>query len=166
MIRPAKMSDVDKILATTKACAKHMSSKGIFQWNEHYPSRAAFENDVLRKELYVVPKDNAIIAGVAITTHIDQEYIPVRWLSETGANLYIHRLFVHPEFQGKGIAQQLMDFAETFARKNSFISVRLDTFSKNKRNQRFYETRGYQKLEDIFLPKQSEHPFHCYELVF
>ncbi|MGM0391936.1 MAG: GNAT family N-acetyltransferase, partial [Bacteroidota bacterium] len=29
----------------------------------------------------------------------------------------------------------------------------------------FYESRGYQKLGDIYFPKQSEHPFHCYELI-
>ncbi len=166
MIRPAKMSDVEKILVTTKACARHMMNMGIFQWNEYYPSKAAFENDVLRKELYVIPEDTAIIAGVVVSTNMDEEYIPIQWLSETGANIYIHRLFVHPEFQGKGIAQQLMDFAEAFAQENGFVSVRLDTFSQNQRNQKFYETRGYQKLGDIFFPKQSEHPFHCYELVF
>jgi len=58
-----------------------------------------------------------------------------------------------------------MDFAETFARENMFDSIRLDTFSQNKRNQQFYERRGYQRLADIFFPNQSEHPFHCYELV-
>lgn len=166
MIRPAKMSDVEKILNTTRACARHMCTLGIFQWNEHYPSRAAFENDIQRNELYVIEKDNSIIAGIVVSTYMDEVYIPIQWLTETGSNLYIHRLFVHPEFQGNGIARGLMDFAEAFAQKNAFISVRLDTFSQNRRNQKFYENRGYQRLGDIFLPKQSEHPFHCYELLF
>ncbi len=165
MIRPAKMSDVEKILSTTKACAAHMSTMGIFQWNEHYPSKAAFEKDIHHKELYVIPKDSNIVGGVVVSTHMDEEYLPITWLTETGNNVYIHRLFVHPDFQGKGYAKGLMDFAEATARKNGFISIRLDTFSKNKRNQKFYETRGYQKLGDIFFPRQSEHPFHCYELV-
>jgi ribosomal protein S18 acetylase RimI-like enzyme len=72
---------------------------------------------------------------------------------------------VHPEHQGKGFAKALMDFGENFARENNALSVRLDTFSQNKRNQKFYEQRGYAKLEDIFYLKQSKHPFHCYELV-
>lgn len=58
-----------------------------------------------------------------------------------------------------------MDFAEEFAANSDFISIRLDTLSLNKRNQHFYEARGYQKLGDIYFPKQSEAPFHCYELV-
>jgi ribosomal protein S18 acetylase RimI-like enzyme len=74
-------------------------------------------------------------------------------------------LAVSPAFQKKGYARKLMDFAESFAKQNAAVSVRLDTFSQNKRNQRFYENRGYQRLGNIYFPKQSQHPFYCYELV-
>ena len=97
---------------------------------------------------------------------MDEEYIPVDWLTTNENNIYIHRLAIHPKHQGKGYAQKMMDFAENHAKKHNFVSVRLDTFSQNKRNQKFYETRGYHRLGDIYFPKQSEHPFHCYEMVF
>ena len=96
---------------------------------------------------------------------LDEEYIPVKWLTPNKNNIYIHRLAIHPNLQGKGYAQQLMDFAEQFAIENNYSSIRLDTFSQNKRNQKFYELRGYKRLGDIYFPKQSEFPFHCYELV-
>ena len=35
-----------------------------------------------------------------------------------------------------------MDFAEDYAKSNNYESVRLDTFSKNKRNNIFYENIG------------------------
>ena len=79
--------------------------------------------------------------------------------------MYIHRLAVHPQEQKKGYAKVLMDFAEDYARKGGFISVRLDTFSKNVRNNKFYQARGYRAVGDIYFPKQSEFPFHCYELI-
>jgi ribosomal protein S18 acetylase RimI-like enzyme len=60
----------------------------------------------------------------------------------------------------------MMDYAEDYSKKNNYTSARLDTFSQNKRNQKIYESRGYQKLGNIYFPKQSEHPFYCYELVF
>jgi ribosomal protein S18 acetylase RimI-like enzyme len=59
-----------------------------------------------------------------------------------------------------------MDYAEAFAKAKKAPSVRLDTFSQNHQNQRFYEARGYQRLGSIYFPKQSEHPFYCYELVW
>jgi len=165
MIRRAKISEISNIMAITKECAAFMIAKGIFQWNEHYPSKKAFLKDIEREELYVLLQDNILIGTIVISTYMDKEYIPIKWLTRNEKNIYIHRLSVHPDFQSKGYAQQLMDFAEEHARQNGFVSVRLDTFSQNQRNQSFYETRGYQKLGDIFFPKQSEYPFHCYELV-
>jgi len=165
MIRPAKISEITHILSITKACAKAMENVGIFQWNEYYPSFEAFQEDAERNELYVLVIDGQITGSITISTKMDDEYIPIGWLTKNEKNIYIHRLCVHPDHQGKGYAQQLMDYAERFAKENDFDSVRLDTFSQNKRNQKFYETRGYKKLGDIFFPKQSEHPFHCYELV-
>lgn len=165
MIRRAKISEIPDILTITQACAKKMKENGIFQWNEHYPSKEAFQKDIDRGELFVVEEKNTVQGTIVISTLMDEEYKPIQWLTPNGNSVYIHRLAVHPNLQGKGLAQQMMDFAENHAREHRFVSVRLDTFSQNKRNQRFYEQRGYQKLGDIYFPKQSMHPFHCYELV-
>ncbi|SHG85343.1 GNAT family N-acetyltransferase [Winogradskyella jejuensis] len=165
MIRKGKLTDITAIIEMTKSCAKHMISKGIYQWNEHYPNKGAFVKDVKREELYVLEFNNEIIGSIVISNLMDEEYIPIKWLTKNDKNLYIHRLAIHPKCQGKGYAQKLMDFAERFAIENNYTSIRLDTFSQNKRNQKFYELRGYRRLGDIFFPKQSEYPFHCYELV-
>ncbi len=165
MIRLANISEINDILTITRACAAFMIEKGIFQWNEHYPSKQAFVNDIEREELFVLEIEENIVGTIVISTFMDEEYIPIEWLTKNKNNIYIHRLSVHPQHQGKGYAQELMYFAENYAKEKGFISVRLDTFSQNKHNQKFYEIRGYKKLGDIFFPKQSEHPFHCYELV-
>lgn len=165
MIRRGTHKDLRQLMALTRACAKFMISQGIHQWNEHYPSVTAFEKDLNRKELYVFELEKTVIGCIVISTLKDDEYLPISWLSETEHNIYIHRLAILPEFQGHGYAQQLMDFAEDYAKSKGFESVRLDTFSQNKRNHRFYEKRGYQRLGNIFFPKQSTDPFHCYELI-
>lgn len=165
MVRSAKLSEIPQILNITKACAAAMIKNGIYQWNEDYPNKEAFELDIERGELYVLEEDGRIIGTIVLSTLMDEEYVPIEWLTTSDNNIYIHRVSVHPDLQGKGYAQKLMAFAENFARENKFASVRLDTFSQNKRNQKFYETRGFERLGDIFFPKQSEHPFHCYELV-
>lgn len=165
MIRKGTITDIEAIIDLTKSCAKHMISKGIFQWNEHYPSKEAFINDVNHNQLYVLELGNQIAGTVVISTLMDEEYVPIQWLTKNKNNLYIHRLAIHPKHQGKGYAQQLMDFTEKYAIDNNYTSIRLDTFSQNKRNQKFYELRSYKRLDDIYFPKQSEYPFHCYELV-
>ncbi|MEZ4809738.1 MAG: GNAT family N-acetyltransferase [Allomuricauda sp.] len=165
MIRHAKISEIKDILTITKACAAKMEQNGIHQWNDHYPNEETFVKDVERGELYVKEYKGKIIGAIVVSVVMDEEYVPVEWLTPNGNSSYIHRLCVSPHCQGMGFAQQLMDFAEAHSRDRGFVSVRLDTFSQNSRNQRFYEQRGYQKLGDIYFPKQSSHPFHCYELV-
>ncbi len=165
-IRLANSLDIDIVLQITKACNLFMRSKGIYQWTEKYPSYEVFEKDLERNELYVLENKERIIGCIVISTVIDEVYKPVKWLTTNKHNIYIHRIAIHPEEQRKGYAQKLMDFAEGHAYKKGAVSVRLDTFSQNTRNQKFYEIRGYQRLESIAFPAQREHPFYCYEKVF
>lgn len=165
MIRKANTSDLDTIKTLTEACAKAMQEKGIFQWNEFYPSRERLLLDVEREELFVLEEQEGILGIVVVTPVMDEEYLPVDWLTQGDNNIYIHRLATHPSVWGKGYGQKLMDYAENFAAEKQYQSVRLDTFSQNKRNQKFYESRGYKRLGNIFFPKQSEHPFFCYEKI-
>ena len=165
MIRHAKPSEIEKILTLTQACANDMIVRGIYQWDEDYPSREAFLNDVKRGELFILLKENVIIGCIVISTYKDSEYDAIDWLTEDGNNYYIHRLAIHPQFQHKGHAKTLMDFAEALVQKNGGISVRLDTFSQNTRNQKFYKARGYQPTGTVYFPRQSDHAFYCYELI-
>lgn len=164
MIRRAKILEIPEILGVTRACAADMISHGIHQWNANYPSEKIFKKDIALGRLYVLIKNGRLIGLIALCQDMDPEYKKVKWLTPDGNNLYVHRLAVHPDHQGCGHARALMDFAENEAREKGYVSIRLDTFSKNLRNQKFYEARGYQRLEDIYLPDQSPYPFHCYEL--
>lgn len=157
--------DIKPLLEVTRACAKHMISRGIYQWNETYPNIDVFTNDVDLGQLYILRKDRLILGSIVVSEIMDEEYYDIEWLTRNDKNIYIHRLAVHPNYQGQGFAQNLMKFAEDFARKNQFNSVRLDTFSQNTRNNIFYQKRGYKRLGDVYFPKQSNHPFHCYELI-
>ncbi|GGW57810.1 ribosomal protein S18 acetylase RimI-like enzyme [Winogradskyella epiphytica] len=165
MIRKAEEKDIEIILSITQACAKSMVDNKIYQWNETYPNRAAFQNDINRHELFVLENNKTIQGCIVISTFMDSEYESIDWLTKNDRNIYIHRLAIHPKHQGKGYAQKLMDFAEQFAIENNYTSIRLDTFSQNKRNQKFYELRGYNRLGEIYFPNQSKYPFYCYELV-
>jgi ribosomal protein S18 acetylase RimI-like enzyme len=165
MIRRGVHEDLIPILDITKNCAVKMDAMGIYQWNENYPNRNAFIDDIENNELLVFTKGALLVGCIALCTKMDDVYKDVKWLTKDVKSLYVHRLAVDPQFQKKGIGKKLMDYAEDFAKKNNFISIRLDTFSKNKNNMRFYERRGYKRLEEVFFPEQSKFPFYCYELI-
>lgn len=166
MIRRAKLQEIPEILFMAQACAEHMAARGIYQWNDSYPGREVFEGDFAREELFILEDAGQTIGCIVASTYQDLEYRSVAWLTPDTDNIYVHRLAVRPDLQGKGYARQLMGFVEDFARVEGAPSIRLDTFSRNIRNQKFYEKRGYQRLGDIYFPKQSTFPFYCYELVF
>ena len=71
---------------------------------------------------------------------------------------YIQLLAVFPEFQNRGLGEQIMKFAEDkiFQRsKNVFLSVS----DFNQRAKKFYERLGYKKvgeLEDFLVAGQNE----------
>ena len=163
MIRPAVKTDLCKIIQITQACAKHLCEMGIFQWNENYPSLEAFEKDLSNEELFVLEIEGDIIGAIVISTRKDDVYEPIDWLTDDSTNGYLHRLCVHPKHQGKGHARDLLDFAETHLKELGAVSIRLDTFSKNLRNNKLYEARGYRRLGDVYFELKSAFPFHCYE---
>jgi ribosomal protein S18 acetylase RimI-like enzyme len=142
-----------------------MEDQGIFQWTLDYPSEAHFRQDIERNELFCLWNPRGIVGCIVISNQMDEEYKAVTWLTPNINNYYIHRLAVHPKFQRRGYAQQLMAFAENRARQQKMASIRLDTFSLNKRNQNFYMQRGYKRLGTVYFLSQSKHPFYCYELV-
>ena len=164
-IELAEINDLNDIMKMIHDCANDLIGKNIFQWNEKYPSRDIFLSDIEKKNLFILKNNSGIIGCIALSHEKDIEYTDVKWLTKDDKNLYLHRLAVDPKFQKKGIGKLLMDFAEDYARNNKFISVRLDTFSKNERNNRFYKSRKYTKLDDVYFPNQSEFPFHCYEKI-
>ena len=81
MIRKATSADIDTIIVITKACAAHMIGKNIYQWNEDYPNKKAFIEDVKRNELYVLEIENNINGCLTISTLMDKEYRPISWLT-------------------------------------------------------------------------------------
>jgi len=165
VIKNASRTDLDKLYAITKSCARDMIAKGIFQWDEKYPSIDILQKDIELEQIWKIGEENTILGIIVLTEIEDEEYKKVKWLTKNGKSLYVHRLAVNPKFQGLGYAQKLMNFTEKFAKENNYSSIRLDTFSKNKRNQNFYEKRNYRKLEKIYFLNQSEHPFYCYEKI-
>lgn len=165
MIRRAVETDLPTLLEITDACAADMKKRGIFQWNETYPNTAIFRKDLEEEALYVFVFENAVIGCIMFSEEKDALYNQIQWLTPDEKNLYVHRLAVHPHYQKQGVGRKLMDFAEDYAKKKQYLSVRLDTFSKNPRNLRFYTARGYTKLGDVYFVKQSKDPFHCFEKV-
>ena len=165
MIRLGRTEDITHIIALTKSCGRFLRENGIDQWDENYPSIEIIEQDILKQQLFCYIEKDELKGIVVLNENQDPEYEQINWLTDSNSkNLIVHRLAVDPKNQGRGIARKLMDYAEDYGKKNQYNSIRLDTFSRNLRNQRFYSNRNYHKIGEVYLSYRCDYPYYCYEL--
>jgi ribosomal protein S18 acetylase RimI-like enzyme len=161
-ISKGQMQDLSDILEIISKCIKHMESQGIYQWNEFYPSSDLIENDIKREDCYVLKANEKCIAYVAINEEQSPEYSQINWVTDGEKVLVIHRLSVHPESQGNGIAKKILKFIEEFATENHYSGIRLDAYSGNAKALTLYENFGYKKAGQFYFPHRNL-PFYGYE---
>lgn len=160
VIRKGREEDIPAILSIIKAAVSDMEAAGLYQWDEQYPNEAIVTLDIDAGTLYIYEDGAVPKAIITLNEFQDEEYDHIPWLCPTGANLVIHRLCVDPRHKGRGIATQLVKFAENHALEKGYGSIRLDTFSQNRRSQELYERMGYIRLGSVTFRKGE---FYCFE---
>jgi len=160
----ATKDDRGDIMELIKCCILEMESRGIYQWNEHYPTLDIISGDVENGSMYVIKEENSIWGIIAINEEQSPEYYNLSWGCNEGKALVVHRLAVQPKKQRNGIAKELMDFAENYAKEKEYTSIRLDAYCGNPGALRLYKQRGYIRVGQVYFPMRDL-PFNCYEKV-
>lgn len=154
-IRKAQAEDTGEIMELISKCVQVMQAGGSDQWDENYPNLEVISQDIERGTLYTYI-DNDAIAGIIVLDEQPHElYREIKWSQEQGRHLIMHRLAVHPEVQGKGIARKLIAFSEEYARSQGYSSIRMDTYSKNTRVLALYPSLGYERRGEVFFPNRT-----------
>ena len=165
IISQASVNDLPDIMTMIKACIKNMNENGITQWNEQYPPRKIFLQDIENKSLFKFAINSNLVGIIVLSPVQDEEYEDIAWNDQNGKYLVVHRMAVHPNWQRRGIASKLLDFAEKFAKEQRYTSIRIDTFSKNPRTLSLFSKRNFErKAGEIHFPENIE-PYYCYELL-
>ena len=141
--RQGTMSDLKNICSLIAVAIEAMEKQGIHQWDEIYPTREDFANDITNGTLYTVTEGNRLIAIYTISTECDPEYSRVEWKCNDETTCIIHRLCVSPEAQNRGIGKIVLNHIENQLQNIGFQSVRLDVFSENPYAISMYEKSGY-----------------------
>jgi GNAT superfamily N-acetyltransferase len=152
-INQLQIRDLDTIIKIKDACVMALRKAGIDQWDDIYPDRPTFQEDLISKQLYGYEFDGTIVATITINEFQDKEYEDVNWIWRSKNIGVIHRLMVHPEHWRKGIANKLVAFAENFFSSYSYTAIRLDAFLKNPASLSLYESLGYRFAGEITFPK-------------
>lgn len=143
--RQAKTADLDGIAALAGQAAVRMVSQGIDQWDELYPLREDFEQDIHGGGLTVGMLDDEIVVIYTINGEYEPEYESAKWKEPDKPFCILHRLCVNPLFQNQGIARQTMEHIEREAAAKGIQAIRLDVFSQNPYALRLYRNRGFEE---------------------
>ena len=161
-MRHAKNEDLDKIMKIIHETVKEMNENGNFQWDESYPNREVFINDIKEGTLYAAVNDRDEVIGISVANFDSfEEYDNLEWKSQK-SDYVIHRLAVDNVYRNEGVAAFLMENIEKEIIKKGKCYMRTDTNSKNIKAQRFFEKVGYKFVGEIKVPRLKD-TFFCYE---
>ena len=64
----------------------------------------------------------------------------------------LQKMYVHPEFRGKGTALRLLNTLVGWADSRRIREIYLGTFSRNGAARRFYEKHGFRRISNDSIP--------------
>lgn len=153
MIRLANINDLDKIMEIRNEASALLKYHGINQWQDGYPNKNTFLNDINNKTLFV-SVDEEVNGICSLSYLIDPSYNKIyggKWLTNNSKYLVIHRLAVSKKMVNKGVATELIKFAINYANTNNLKSIRVDTHRDNKRMIYLLNKLGFKECGKIFL---------------
>lgn len=159
MIRQLNIKHLNDVMCIIENVLVDMNKKNIYQWDEIYPDRDIIEKDIRNNAAFGYFENGRLFGYIALNDSFSPEYNTLNW-KMSGKALIIHRLSVDPKKQGEGIAKKCIRFAEEYAEKHQFNSIRLDAFSHNPAALNLYDKSGYERIGTVNFRKGS---FICYE---
>ena len=139
MIREASVDDVDEIVHVINESNYHAYRSIIPDEYFKHPivSRDEILEDMRRMKFYVYEVEGRIVGVAALHPKPDEKVGIIRWV------------YVHPEYQRKGIGTALIKHIENTALSLNLEKLRLVTHGKAYWAIRFYEKLGYRAVSYI-----------------
>jgi GNAT superfamily N-acetyltransferase len=162
-LKKASAEQLDEITEVYLRSKKDLDDKGLLQWDDNYPGREYFEEQIVYGDLYCLYSDDGLLGAVTLNTWQSPEWGDIPW--EYNGELVVHALFLDPAKQGRGLGTRFLEKCEEFAAEHGYRSIRLDAYARNEGANSLYEKMGYAYRGSVhFLSKPEGHrEYRCYE---
>lgn len=144
--RIATPDDIEEICSIVHTAVDVMERHNIFQWDDLYPAKEDFQEDIGLNQLYVGLVDGQIAVMYTLNQKSEKEYENGKWKYKDEPFYIVHRLCVNPTFQNKGIAKSTLLYIERQLTEMGIHVIRLDVFSNNPFALRLYNSLGYSEV--------------------
>lgn len=126
----AKADEYIFVYNNIKKCADEMAKQGLEHWIPYY-SKEKIEEDIKKNKVYLVKVEEKIVGSFILT------------LDKEKKTIYLGKLAIIPEYEGKGIGSKCLRFIEQYVKENDINLIELDVYEKSTNAIKFYEKNGY-----------------------
>ena len=137
---------------------KYLKENDINQWQNNYPNPDIINLDISKNESYVILKDDVIVGTFALSLKDDKSYALIyegEWINR-GKHSTIHRVAIHKDYKGNGLASEIIKIATKISLNNFVDSIRVDTHKDNLSMQRLLEKNDFKYCGIIYLEDNSK----------
>lgn len=151
IITKACIDNIDDIISIIDQAKTYLKSNNINQWQDGYPNKETFINDINNDCLYLVKEDNTVLSVFALTNY-DGNYDVIydgKWHSDK-AYVAVHRIAIDDKFKGRGVAKYIFDYV-----KDNYSYIRVDTHKDNLSMQKCLLKNGFKYCGIIYLSRDN-----------
>lgn len=113
-----------------------------------YMIKMMYNTDVLTSQI----KGEEIIYWLAASEKVVQGFMAFEPQHPTQSQVKIHKLYILPTAQGKGIGRKLIKKLVSFGHANQFENITLNVNKNNHPATNFYKRQGFKKIKEEVIP--------------
>lgn len=155
----ATAADAEAVHALLAAAGRYLATQGYHNWQPPYPLERV-RADIATREVYLVRDGVVPVASFMLGREPVRPYDHAFW--EDRPALYLNRIAVAPDAQGRGVGAWCLRVVAARARELGVRAVRCDVLAANTRLRRLYERHGYAARGER---EHSGWRFTCYEML-
>lgn len=137
--RLAQTSDLPGLTELLADAQRQMQQAGITQWNPRYPNPETLQADIDQQLLWLYGRQQ----HAAIT------------LTLADNTLQLHRLMVHSECRGRGLATQILQDLIAVAASRDLTGLQITTNHTNRPMMHLLEKADFQLTREFLVPDRT-----------
>jgi GNAT superfamily N-acetyltransferase len=151
--RLATLEEFPDILDIINQAKARRKADGSNQWQDGYPNIETIESDYYKKAGYVLVNEiNELVGYSAVLLNDEPAYLNIegQWLSNNEF-IVIHRVAIHDNFLGKGLAKMIFRKIEELAISKNVYSIKVDTNFDNLAMLHIFNKLDYQYCGQVYF---------------
>jgi len=156
-IKKATIKDLDNTWGIIKICSDWLVEQGMNHWESYY-SKKLIAKKIKTQQVFLAYVDKKPIATITLDKNPVSYYEEkdLQKFADPGAKAYyMMALAVIPGYQKRGIAGQLIKFAEKKALKEGIKYTRFDCRASYQELVEYYKKRDYKVAGDFIDPDDN-----------